>query len=326
MSHMKRTVVASEAWQWALEHWGVREPQPGTWHSEPMSRANGLRTPSATPITLNAEESRASDIQAMHRPGGAPVVIRGAARSWKATTTWSLDWLAEHHGDHVVPTDDRDADGDIHSVPLREAVERTRAGQSGYARFSPLLLERPELVDDLDLSYLLQVTGTRARGVLFQLFSGGIGTRTETHCAIGNNAFVQVHGEKIWRFVAPQYSAALRPLPFGRPYFASATTLHDPSLATHPDVPIHEVHLQAGDVLLVPPFWWHQVDNPTESIGVAMRWHHPMQALRQSAFMTAMTLTARHPNVVQANKDRRRFGFVYQQTLDQSRSLLESTS
>lgn len=314
MAGTHRTIVPGEARRWALEHWGLKPAATDTWKSRPSAQGSEL-----APVELSGTESVA-DIKALHAPGAPPVVVRGAARGWAATGRWSLDWLASDHGDHVVPTDDRDAGGNIVTVSLRDAVARTRAGESGYARFSPLLLERPELVNDLDLDYLLAVTGAAARAVLFQMFSGGAGTRTETHCAIGNNAFVQVHGEKLWRFVAPQHTAALSPLPFGRPYFASRSTLHDPSLDTHPNAPIHEVLLQAGDVLLVPPFWWHQVDNPTESIGVAMRWHHPMQALRQSAFMTLMTLTSRNPNVIKANRDRRRFGFVYQQTLDQARS------
>ena len=317
--------MGTEALRWALEHWGIRPPQKGTWKTHPAARLSGASAAAAeepAPRIVSASEPIES-IRALHAPGTTPVVIRDAARFWRATSHWSLDWLADNHGDHVVPTDDRDSRGEILSVPLRDAVERTRAGESGYARFSPLLIERPELVDDLDLDYLLKVTGSFERAVLFQLFSGGAGTRTETHCAIGNNAFVQVHGEKVWRFVAPHHSATLSPLPFGRPYFASTATLHDPTLATHAEAPIHEVLLHAGDVLLVPPFWWHQVDNPTESIGVAMRWHHPMQALRQSAFLTMMTLTARYPNVIKANRDRRRFGFVYQQTLDQARSLEE---
>ena len=44
-------------------------------------------------------------------------------------------------------------------------------------------------------------------------------------------------------------------------------------------------------------------------------------AIDQSLFMTLMTLTATNPNVVRANKDRRRFGFVYQETVDQVRRM-----
>jgi len=316
----KRTVVAREAWRWALEHWGARPPQPATWTTAP-ARPVDIDGDEPEPIIV-CGETPVEEVRALHAPGSVPIVIRGAARSWPATSSWSLDWLAAHHGDHEVSTSERDADGSIVAIPLRDAMERTRAGRPGYARFSPLLIERPELVDDLDLDYLLAATGSHPRAVLFQLFAGATGTRTETHCAVGNNAFAQVHGEKIWRFVAPRHSAALNPLPFGRPYFGSAATLHDPRLSTHPDVPIHDVHLLPGDVLLVPPFWWHQVDNPTESIGVAMRWHHPLQAFKQSTFMTLMTLTSRRPNIVRANRDRRRFGFIYEQTMDQSRALV----
>jgi hypothetical protein len=35
----------------------------------------------------------------------------------------------------------------------------------------------------------------------------------------------------------------------------------------------YEVTLSPGDLLLIPPFWWHEVENITpESIGVSTRW------------------------------------------------------
>ena len=248
-------------------------------------------------------------------------MVRGGAEGWGATDRWTLDWFASEFGEHAVPTDDRDSDGETVVASLRQCIDRTRSGDGGYARFSPLIDERPELTADLDLPALAAMSGAPLSRTLFQLFIGGAGTTTETHCAVGNNAFVQVHGTKRWYFVPPSFTAALDPLPLGRPYFASTATLHDPTLATHPKAPIFEVELDQGDILLIPPFWWHQVENPTESIGVASRWHHLRHALSQSPFLTAMTATARHPNIVKANHDRRRFGFVYQETVDQAHLL-----
>ena len=318
-----RTFIPTQGMRWAWRHW--RHAGPGEHSlSVPHSNLDGEALSALAPveIAVGPTEAEHAKVRDLHRPGSSPVVARGAARDWQATKEWTLDTLAERFGGHQVPTNERTAAGEIVAIALSECVSRTRNGAAGYARFSPLMLEHPELASELDVHALMRMSGAPARRTLFQMFIGGAGTTTETHCAVGNNAFVQVHGTKVWRFVAPQFSAALDPLPLGRPYFASQATLHDPALSTHPHVPIFTVELQPGDVLLVPPFWWHQVDNPTESIGVACRWHDPRQALAQSAFLTLMTLTSTNPNVIAANRDRRRFGFVYQDTIDHAKQVM----
>lgn len=319
-----KTITPSEGARWALKHWTATSRGVATspWKSIPSkgtSRHNAI-------VEVHLDEVTAEEVRALHSPGTAPVVIRGGARDWHATRTWSLDWFASHYGDHAVPTDERDSAGDTVVHPLRYCIDQTKQGNGGYARFSPLLQENPELTEYLDLKHMANLAGAPLSQLLFQVFLGGANTTTETHCAIGNNIFVQAHGEKIWRFVAPEFSAALQPVPTGRPYFASRATLHDESLHTHPNAPVHAVHLHAGDILLVPPFWWHQVDNPTESIGVAARWHHLAHAVSQSGYMSLMTLTARNPNIVRANKDRQRFGYVYQETVDQAGRPIKSAA
>lgn len=331
----ERTVTTAEGLAWALKTWTATKPN-SRFQRQPGNPLQTVPNRSADPMALAPVEIEVGGGEArhvthdrarsLHQPGSTPVVIRGAAADWVATGRWSLDFFAEYYGDHVVPIDGRDEHGDTRTASLRECVERTRDGDGGYTRFSPLMAEQPELVDDLDLEALAAMSGADMKRMLYQLFIGGAGTRTETHCAVGNNAFVQVHGEKTWYFVAPVHTASLRPLPLGRPYFASTATLHDPSLPTHPDALVYPVHLRAGDVLLIPPFWWHQVDNPTESIGVASRWHHPAHFLSQSVFLTLMTLSATNPNVVRANADRRRFGFVYQETVEQAHELVDTSA
>ena len=72
--------------------------------------------------------------------------------------------------------------------------------------------------------------------------------------------------------------------PSDRPYLDLRTTctfyFHsdcDPYDLDDPKFPLlkhawkYEITLEPGDVLWVPPFMWHQVENPTESIGIAYR-------------------------------------------------------
>lgn len=266
------------------------------------------------PIEIPQEMSDAQ-VKELHWGQQAPLVLRGRAKSWRACSQWTLDFLAESYQDHRVPVAGEEGE----TVSLAEAVKRTRQGEKVYSRFSPLITEHPELLDDLDLETICNVSGANPKQVLFQLFIGGEGTRTETHCAVGNNVFTQLHGRKVWRLVAPHFTANLGPLPLGRPYFASLAELDKAEFISEMDLVVHEVVLEEGDILLVPPFWWHQVDNLSDSIGLATRWHSLRHALRQSRFLSLATLLANNPNIVQANKDRAEFGFVYQSTVRQAK-------
>ena len=52
---------------------------------------------------------------------------------------------------------------------------------------------------------------------------------------------------------------------------------------------------QPGDVMYVPPYWWHQVRNPTPSIGVGYRFNDLPAMGRGSATQTLLLLLATDP-------------------------------
>lgn len=112
-----------------------------------------------------------------------------------------------------------------------------------------------------------------------QLFLGRNGTGSPFHHAAVWNMFYQVDGIKRWSFVDPYDSFMAYPAyAFGRP--AAILQLlwpHKGNLDSFPAFaycPVYTVDLEPGDVLFIPPMWWHAVDNlsPT-SVGVASRWH-----------------------------------------------------
>ena len=84
-------------------------------------------------------------------------------------------------------------------------------------------------------------------------------TRTDMHCEPIANIVFQLHGQKRWTLVAPEFSGLLRPRisPDGRAYFFSELDPLDPTALAH--VPRHEVVTNPGDILFIPPWTWHQV-------------------------------------------------------------------
>ena len=55
----------------------------------------------------------------------------------------------------------------------------------------------------------------------------------------------------------------------------------------------YSVHLEPGDVLWNPPYYWHAVENIGKSIGVGYRWFAPMYCYKIAplyAFLDTMVM------------------------------------
>jgi hypothetical protein len=88
-----------------------------------------------------------------------------------------------------------------------------------------------------------------------------------------------VYGRKRWRFVNPRHTPFMYPV-VRKDFFYSASavdarmTTQERLSAGYPlydRIPVYEAVLEPGDVLYSPQWWWHTVDNLSDSIGVAMR-------------------------------------------------------
>lgn len=248
-----------------------------------------------------------------------PVVLAGAARDWKATKTWDFPYFIRHHGDLPIQLmnaalGDEGKDRAADRRPLGEILEEALAGSKVYPRFVPLLLTNPELLEDLDRDWLNALRGPTGAGLNLQLFIGGPGSSTALHCAIGSNAFVQVHGRKRWHLASTTWSPALQVELSRSPYFFSNVDLEHPDPERFPwarHVRVWTCELEAGDVLYNPPFFWHQVRNPTLSIGVGVRWYDPRIVLRTSATLTALTLMATNPDILTASRLKGDFSKIF---------------
>ena len=57
----------------------------------------------------------------------------------------------------------------------------------------------------------------------------------------------------------------------------------------------YRVTLEAGDVLYNPPFYWHYVHNPTDSLGVGVRFYDVPSMLRVAPTQALLTVLATNP-------------------------------
>ena len=114
------------------------------------------------------------------------------------------------------------------------------------------------------------------------LFAGEAGTEASTHYDPTHGSFVQIYGTKRFEFWRPESWVAQRLHPYGHPGHRQSQLL-DRAIAL-PTAPHSAAGLKAqglppphsqavlgpGDVLYLPPFWFHRVSSVTFSIGFSV--------------------------------------------------------
>lgn len=212
---------------------------------------------------------------AEHYAAGRPVVLPGHAEHWPARR-WTPATLAARFGDvPIAITDGRERDPDYdmnaarhrRTVPLAEFVARiTSSGPSNdcYAVAQNRNLEDPAfapLMDDVPFDPdWLRPDGWKACSALWL---GPEGTVTPLHHDTCNILFVQLHGTKRFRLVAPHETTLLD----GARSMYAAVDPEDP--ASLGPVRVQAVDLGPGDAIFLPVGWWHHVRALSVSISLA---------------------------------------------------------
>jgi len=237
-----------------------------------------------------------------------PVVLRGFAAQWPCIEKWDLNFFSEEYGNTVSLINNNrglvrsDEEGNFEKLLLKDYLAGLKKGSKRYLRFSPIILENTELMDDLDVPALRSASGYADPRADFQLFIGGRGTYTPLHCAFPSNLFVQIMGQKKWILYKPTNNLFLNPPASRSFYFYTGA---DPYANDDNEYPLFEhaegfqVTLEPGDVLYNPPYVWHCVKNLTHSIGLGYRYNAFSEAMRSSLFMTLMTFMSFNPTIFQ---------------------------
>jgi len=221
-----------------------------------------------------------------------PVVVRGLLRGASDLGDWDFESFIKTYADDVVTLTCPVGDGYLGKVQELDIP-------GVYLQNSEILLHRhPELMKKSGFGHLAE---TLAKGMtfsgIFQLFAGRKNTGTWWHCAGGMNLFMMLDGRKKWSFIDPAESPWLFPRTSGpgrSTYYMSDNGRASPSFHHWAEVlgvevgeaestmanafarcKRIEVILEPGDVLFVPPYWWHDIENLTpHTIAMATRWFY----------------------------------------------------
>jgi hypothetical protein len=230
-------------------------------------------------------------------------VFRGAAKDWACTTKWSFDYFADNFGDKEVTIItntgliERDEKQDWETLSLRDYIKQLRGGSKKYLKFSSMITEESMLWKDFNSAWLRKFMLSETRNH-FLMFMGAKGTMTPIHDGLPPTVFVQIRGEKKWVFYPTCERLFIGVRPERTNYFFSQAGVND---KTNPKYPLMklanpvEVVIGPGDVLWFPAFVWHQVENLSDSIGVAYKFSHLPSALKSSKMLTTLFFLSTKP-------------------------------
>ncbi len=205
-----------------------------------------------------------------------PVVMKNLTKEWNATKRWSLEYFEGLAGDKEVKLygtkssrNKRSLYGEQTTMPLKEYFTLLRTGEKDLRMFFfEILKEIPTLKDD----FVFPEIGLSFFEKLPTMFFGGKGAKVQMHFDIDYADIFLCHfgGTKKVVLFSPQQT----PIMYHVPY--SFSSLYDVDYET-PDYDRYpalkqlkglETTLEHGDVLYIPPGWWHYIEY--EEIGYSM--------------------------------------------------------
>jgi len=251
------------------------------------------------------------EFHAKYLSQGMPVLIENGARDWPLMQRWTFENFRARYGHETIKLVQRKGLSDDDWIDEREYSEELRFdafldqalhGGRKYMRFSPLLEKFPELLGDFDHEYFKRMVRNRW-GMAFQLFIGATGTFTPLHNAITPFFFLNVRGVKRWALIPTQYLAVLNPAADGFGYNHSGADMSLSNTGEFPGIDCidrFEAVMQSGDLLYVPSWMWHSVQNESPTIGVRCGFVYPRGMVAESFTLAMVRLfAARNPTMLE---------------------------
>lgn len=228
-----------------------------------MLRADAMQTLTSTELPSLAE------FRGRYQLPRQPVVLKGVVERWPLERLADFDAYRERYGDVTLPL--RTENEPERQTSVADYIARLQRGEPprecGYLAQVHMGAVFPDFTHEADFPRYWW----RDRFANLYLWMGPSGTRTLLHCDFADNLIAQVVGRK--RFVLYRPSAAAR-IPRREKTYASCTADLDFD-SPLPDEPDFEVILEAGEMLYLPPGWWHYVESLERSITVTLFWWTP---------------------------------------------------
>ena len=246
--------------------------------------------PPPRPPVVGARPRTGADVPVFERPSVAaferacyaprrPALLTGCMAHWPALTTrpWaSFDYLRRVAGHRTVPVERGAhylaADFAESLCALGDFLGEVERGESGaYLAQHALFDQVPRLARDVATPDYCCLGGGPPTA---NAWLGGR-TKSPLHHDRYHNLLAQVVGSKYVRLYAPEHSAALYPRDAADVHAVSSRVEDIDDAADFPafaGAPYVDVVLEPGDLLYIPPHFWHYVESREPSFSVSFWW------------------------------------------------------
>lgn len=223
-----------------------------------------------------------------------PVIITGAMNGWNALSLWTADYLNAVVGNTQVDisiSQNRIFSGNLENgfTNLRQQmkfIEFIKLLQKDkltdnyyYLQQQSISTDLPELIQDIkfpeyfDKKLLVEQT----------IWIGSDGNISPLHYDAMDNLFAQVSGRKRFLLFDPQQTSSLYPFSaHSKIPHLSQINVDNPDFEKFPNFQkarYSECIIEAGEILFIPVFWWHQVyslENPNNELNISVNfWYKP---------------------------------------------------
>jgi hypothetical protein len=172
---------------------------------------------------------------------------------------------------------------------------------TGLDAFSPIL--------ESDVSPLNELLVLNPQQTSVNLWVGSNNVTAPCHYDGYHNFYVQISGTKRFILASPRARSWLRPFPFLHPSHAQCQkrlgtfTLADNDVLSSKDE-FYEAVLEPGDILYLPPLWFHEVTSLSRSISVNA-WTPPRREIEVVEALFALPVPWEEKGTSQESKPRR---------------------
>ena len=211
-----------------------------------------------------------------------PVIITGVVNKWPAFNKWTADYLKNNTGDRLVPITTI-IDGDYcnttrSDMKLSEYIDYLQSGRQ-EARKKLYLSELPvnKYFKDLEQEMIIPDYFNRKEGSPKSFFYVGKDNFSQLHFhEHGSAVNCMLYGEKFFRLYPPSETKYLYKYPwYSKLRNMSRTTSLIPDPNEFPEfrkAKYYDVVLKAGEMLFIPIYWWHAIQNHAINIATVTFW------------------------------------------------------
>lgn len=258
--------------------------------SEPPAKVSKLDT--LLPFELSPDrqvsmcvEPSIEQFRSAFMESGTPVVIQACMEYWPAMSTrcWGIPYLRKIAGWRLVPVElGSKYTEDSWSQKLMTVndfidgyfeKQHLPSSDVGYLAQHQLFDQIPELKSDIIIPSYCGLGD--CDDVDINAWFGPQGTVSPLHQDVKHNFLAQVVGKKYIRLYSTEYTSRLYPHSSHLLNNTSQVDVERPDLEKFPlfaDLPFLECVLSPGEMLYIPPMYWHYVRSLSTSFSVSFWW------------------------------------------------------